>query len=124
MTTLEELKELVTTLVSEFKEHRTSIESSLECLSTKIDNVLARVAVNEVAIKEHEAKICTNIDDIKANNFVLSDLKNSVKQLEQDNERLAKSLDDQIDRNMRESLYLFWNWWFRKNMGGHEEEPC
>ena len=104
MATLEELKELVTSLADEFKVHCSDVKSSLEGLSTKIDDVLVRVTVNEAAIKEHEAKIVVNIDDIKTNTFELGELKKTVQQLEQDNERLAKSLDDQIDRNMRETL--------------------
>ena len=104
MTTLEKLELLITTLSTEFKDHRSKVELSLNDLLTKIEGVAERVSTNEAAVKEHEDKITTNIEDIKANKFELDELKNNVKLLQEDNERLAKSLDDQIDRNMRETL--------------------
>ena len=104
MATLETLEQLITSLTHEFKEHRSKVELTLNDLLTKIEGIATRVSTNEAAVKEHEGKINTNIEDIKANKFELVELNNTVKLLQEDNERLAKSLDDQIDRNMRETL--------------------
>ena len=104
MASLENLERLVNTLVDEFKQHSTKVETSLADLTTKVEGISKRVAVIEAFIKEHEEKVNTNADDIKANKFELNELRNSIQSLQEENERLTKSLDNQIDRNMRETL--------------------
>ena len=59
---------------------------------------------NEADIKNYSAKTNTNTEDILANNNEIAGIRESVERLTNDNEKLAKSLDEQIDRNMRETL--------------------
>ena len=104
MATLDEVKDLLTNLSNDFKEHRAHMKTSLDEVTTKIDDIKTRLTANEKIISEHNIKIHVNIDDIKTNKFEISELSNTIKQLEKDNEMLANSLDEQIDRNMRETL--------------------
>ena len=80
------------------------MKSTLDELVKKIDGITTRVSANEEAIKEHNSKVHMNIDDIKTNKYEISELKDTIKKLERDNETFSKSLDEQIDRNMRETL--------------------
>ena len=59
---------------------------------------------NETSIKNNNEKTDTNATDILANKMELADMKDNIINLTKENERLAKSLDDQIDRSMRETL--------------------
>ena len=82
-----ELTALVQDLIAEFKEHRSTMKSTLDELVEKIDGLTVWVSANEAAIKEHNTKVHTNIDDIKTNRYKISELKHTIKQLEKDKEQ-------------------------------------
>ena len=104
VTTLDDVITLLNELTTEFRTQFIEVKNSIKSLGTQIEGISVRVTANENAIKEHSEKIHTNIDDIKTNKHELDNLVNKVNKLEEDNVRLAKSLDEQIDRNMRETL--------------------
>ena len=91
-------------LTTEVKEHRNDMKTSIKNIEEKISNISLRVSANEKDLKNFAGKTETNIEDILANKNEIETLKDSVEALRNDNAKLTKSLDDQIDRNMRETL--------------------
>ena len=94
MATIESVKEILDTLVGEFKAHRADISQSIRNIEQKLDGITTRVSANEREIKELTQKVNTNTDDIQANNFNLTELKTKIELLEKDNDQLAKSFDE------------------------------
>jgi chromosome segregation ATPase len=103
MATMDELKEMLVALTTEVKDHRNEMKTSIKIIEEKISNISLRVSANEKDLKNYAAQTEANTEDILANKNEIEPLKDSLKLLQNDNAKLTKSLDEQIDRNMRES---------------------
>ena len=99
-----ELKQMFTTLTDEVKDYRNEVKSSINNLEEQLKGISTRVAANELSVETNKTTSDTNAAEILAIKNELTELKQSVNMLQKENERLTNSLDEQIDRGMRETL--------------------
>ena len=112
-TQLFSLNTLLRELSNDLKSHRSEMKTSINNLEEKIDGIATRISVAEKKLENCEVKTNTNTEDIKANNEDIlanketnDNLKTLLASLQKENETLANDLDDQIDRQMRETLMI------------------
>ena len=89
------------------------INSRLDAIENNIAGISTRLTGIEVQLKDTVNKSQTNTDDIATVNFDLAALKGRMEELNEaaqiknhEIETLARTLDEQIDRNMRETLII------------------
>ena len=95
---------MFTTLTDEVKDYRNEVKSSISNLEEQLKGISTRVAANELSVETNKTTSDTNAAEILAIKNELTELKQSVNMLQKENERLTNSLDEQIDRGMRETL--------------------
>ena len=106
MTKMDELKDMLTCLTNEFKAHRAEMQASIKNFEDKLVGLTSRVSANEKDLQNYIEKTDTITVDVLANKNTIADLSDSIGMLKAENEKLAKGLDEQIDRNMRETVIV------------------
>ena len=82
------------------------INTTISSLANTVEKLANRVLLVEKNNIENNDNIVTNIEDIAAANYAITDLNEKIKTMETEHSKLVLKLDDQIDRNMRETLVI------------------
>lgn len=107
---IEALKQLIleskNDTIAAIKLETEKINDTISVLSTTVQNLATRVTAIEQVNLNTTDKIYTNTNDIANASFEIKNLADSMHRLQNEYEKLNMSLDNQIDRGMRETLII------------------
>ena len=111
---LEELKlliktprdETISSLQRTFQEENAKLVIKLENVESSVTKLATRLNLVEKEVLELKAKTSGNCNDIKVNTYEKDQHNDAIKGLQSDLEKLSIELDEQTDRNMRETLVI------------------
>lgn len=98
------LENLIKKISVDIADHRNDFKTSFDKLEQRIESISFQVHEQERLLTNNNARIETNIVDINSNKFEIGNVVVQINKLKKDNDDLNKKLDEQIDRNMRETL--------------------